>query len=211
MIAFELIASTYSWPVRAGIQRHPSSALLALALAAIVGALVAPAGAAAYAVISPPVVESQELQQFTLSVPTEQEHPTTTIELSVPPGFSIDSIEPAPPWKMQLRTRGSGAGAVIEKVTWVGGNVPSGENSVFRFIAFASESKTYRFEVRQTYFDGTVVDWSGPAGSRTPAAFVRGRSTIGGASTLAIVALVVAAGGVLLAVVTRIVGRLRSA
>ena len=68
--------------------------------AAVVGVLVLPAGAAAYAVISPLVAESKELQEFTLSVPTERDNPTTKIELSVPPGFSINSFEPAPaPWK----------------------------------------------------------------------------------------------------------------
>jgi uncharacterized protein YcnI len=179
---------------------------------AVVAALVLPAGAAAYAVVSPLVVESKELQQFTLSVPTEQEHPTTKIELSVPAGFSIHSFEPAPPpWKLRLRTRRSGEDAVIEKVTWVGGNVPTGQNSVFRFIAFASDSQTYRFAVRQTYSDGTVVDWSGPAGSRTPAAFVKARSSIGSPSTLAIVAAVVAAGGVLIGLVAHVFGRRRAA
>jgi uncharacterized protein YcnI len=180
--------------------------------AAVVGALVLPAGAPAYAVISPLVVESKELQQFTLSVPTERDNPTAKIELSVPPGFSIHSFEPAPaPWKMRLRTRRSGEDSVIEKVTWVGGNVPTGQNSVFRFIAFATDAKTYRFAVRQTYSDGTVVDWSGPAGSRTPAAFLKSRSTIGGPSILAIAAVVVAAGGVLIGLVAHVSGRRRAA
>jgi len=180
--------------------------------AAVVGALALPAGAPAYAVISPLVAESKELQQFTLSVPTERDNPTTKIELSVPPGFSINSFEPAPaPWKMQVRTRRSGQDAVIEKVTWTGGNVPTGQNSVFRFIAFATDSRTYRFAVRQTYSDGTVVDWSGPAGSRTPAAFLEARSTIGGPSIVAIAAVVVAAGGVLIGLVAHLSGRRRAA
>jgi uncharacterized protein YcnI len=179
--------------------------------AAAVGVLGLPAGAAAYAVISPAAVESKELQQFTLSVPTEQEHPTTKIELTVPPGFSIHSFEPAPaPWKLRLRKRRSGGDAVIERVTWVGGNVPTGQNSVFRFIAFASDSTTYRFAVRQTYSDGTVVDWSGPASSRTPAAFVEAHSTIGGPSLVAIAAVVVAAGGVLIGLVAHVAGRRRA-
>ena len=50
--------------------------------------------------MSPPVALDGELQQFTLSVPTEKEGATTTtIELTVPAGFAIDSFEPAPGWK----------------------------------------------------------------------------------------------------------------
>jgi uncharacterized protein YcnI len=130
--------------------------------------------------------------------------------VTVPPGFAIHSFEPAPPWKLRLRTRRSD-GDVIEKVTWVGGKVPTGQNSVFRFIAFATDAKTYRFSVRQTYSDGTVVDWSGPAGSRTPAAVVEARSSIGGLSTLAIVALVVAGGGALVGLAAHLSGRRRAA
>jgi uncharacterized protein YcnI len=172
--------------------------------ATVVGALAGPAGAPAYAVINPPVAETKELQQFTLSVPTEEESATTRIELSVPPGFTIHSFDPAPPWQMRLRTRRVGGDTVIEKVTWAGGMVPSGENAVFRFIGFPSDTGTYSFRVRQTDADGTVVDWSGPAGSRTQAAYVRARSTIGRPSTPAIVVLVVAGGGLLLAVAVHV-------
>jgi uncharacterized protein YcnI len=179
--------------------------------AATVGVLALPAGAAAYAVITPAAAESEELQEFTLSVPTEQDGTATKIEVTVPPGFAIHSFEPARPWKLRLRTRRSGGDDVIEKVTWVGGKVPTGQSSVFRFVAFATDSKTYRFAVRQTYSDGTVVDWSGPAGTRMPAAFVEAHSSIGGPSTLAIVALVVAGGGALLGLVAHVAGRRRAA
>ena len=67
-----------------------------LALAAVT-ALVVAAAASAHAIMSPPVALDGKLQQFTLSVPTEQEGATTTtIELTVPAGFAIDSFEAAP-------------------------------------------------------------------------------------------------------------------
>ncbi len=65
-------------------------------------ALVVAAGASAHATMSPPVAVNGKLQQFTLSVPTEKEGATTTtIELTVPSGFAIDSYEPSPGWKRQ--------------------------------------------------------------------------------------------------------------
>ena len=64
---------------------------------------------------------------------------------------------------------------------------------MFQFLASTDAAKTYTFKVRQTYSDGSVVDWSGPESSDSPAPLVKAESSIGGGSTstLAIVALVV--------------------
>jgi uncharacterized protein YcnI len=177
---------------------------------ALVGAAVAAVGltvvssAWAHAEISPPVTKSKTLQLFTLAVPTEKEGLTTTkIELTLPSGFGIDSFVPTPGWKRQLQQTGSGANAVIQKVTWTGGKVPTEEDSVFQFLASPDSSKTYTFAVRQTYSDGSVVDWSGPESSDTPAPRIEAKSSLGGggSSTLSIIALVVGGIGVLLGAV----------
>src|SRR2546423_7055178 len=107
------------------------------------------ADASAHAIVSPPVAEAKRLQQFTLSVPTEKEKlATTRVELTVPAGFAIDSFEPAPAgWRQQVQSSGSGESAVVQKVTWEGGRVPTGQDAVFRFDASTSGSKTYTFAV----------------------------------------------------------------
>ena len=170
--------------------------------AAAVAGLAFASSAWAHAEISPPVTKSKTLQLFTLAVPTEKEGLTTTkIELTLPSGFGIDSFAPALGWKRQLQQKGSGENAVIQKVTWTGGHVPTEEDSVFQFLASPDSSKTYTFAVRQTYSDGSVVDWSGPESSDTPAPRIEAKSSIGGggSSTLAIVALAVAGVAVVLA------------
>jgi len=175
----------------------------ALAGAAVAAAsLTVVSSAWAHAEISPPETKSKTLQLFTLAVPTEKEGPTTTkIELTLPSGFGIDSFVSETAWKRQLQQTGSGENAVIQKVTWTGGKVPTGEDSVFQFLASPDSSKTYTFAVRQTYSDGSVVDWSGPESSDTPAPRIEAKSSLGGggSSTLAIIALVVAGIAVLLA------------
>ena len=175
-------------------------------------ALVITAAASAHAIVSPAVAKSKVLQQFTLSVPTEKEGLTTTkIELTVPSGFAIDSFEPASDgWQQQVKSTGSGEEAVVQTVTWTGGKVPTGQDSVFRFNASTSGSKTYVFHVRQTYSDGKVVDWSGPESSDTPAPRVKAVSSLGGGgtSTLAIVALILGAVALVVAV-AGLVGRSR--
>jgi uncharacterized protein YcnI len=178
--------------------------------AAAVVALVVAAGASAHAEISPPVVKSETGQLFTLAVPTEEEDATTTsVELTPPEGFSIDSFAAAPGWTRSVQQTGSGEEAVVQKVTWRGGAVPAGEAAVFQFIASADSSKTYTFKVRQAYSDGKVVEWSGAESSDTPAPTVEARSSFGGgsSSTLAIVALIVGAVGVLLGVLALVSGR----
>jgi uncharacterized protein YcnI len=166
--------------------------------------------ALAHAHVSPPVALAKDGQVFTLAVPTEKEGATTTsIEMTPPKGFAIDSFFPTPGWKRSVQQTGSGDSATITKVTWTGGAVPTGEDAAFSFLAETTAAGDYAFAVRQTYSDGSVVDWSGPESSDTPAPHVNAVSSLGGGgggtSTLSIVgvalaavALVVAAGGLLL-------------
>ena len=176
-------------------------ALVAAAGAAL--ALVLAAAASAHAIVSPPVAKAKVAQQFTLSVPTEEEGATTTtIELTVPSGFSIDSFEAEPGWKRAEQSTGSGEGKTIQKVTWSGGKVPTDEDAVFRFNGSMDSSKTYTFKVRQTYSNGKLVDWAGSESSNTPAPTIEAVSSFGGStSTLTIVALIVGGIGVLLGIV----------
>jgi uncharacterized protein YcnI len=177
---------------------------ISFALAAL-SALIAAATASAHAHVSPSVVPAKDSQVFTLAVPTEKEDASTTkIEFTPPEGFSIDSFVPSPGWKRDVQQTGSGEDAVITKVTWDGGDVPHGEATGFQFLGRTDSSKTYTFGVRQTYSDGSVVDWNGPESSDTPAPTIEARSSFGGgggSSTLSIVALIVGALGVLLGIV----------
>ncbi len=147
---------------------------------------------------------------FTLAVPTEKEDATTTkVELTPPDGFSIDSFIPAPGWTRDVQQTGEGEDAVITKVTWDGGEVPTGEATGFQFLGRADSSQTYTFGVRQTYSDGSVVDWNGPESSDAPAPTIEATSSFGGSggsSTLAIVALVVGGLALLLAGVALVTG-----
>jgi len=158
---------------------------IALGALVAVAALATAAAASAHAIVSPAVALDKKLQQFTLSVPTEKENLTTTeIGLTVPAGFAIDSFEPSPGWK---RTEHGST------ITWSGGRVPTDEDAVFRFNASTGGARTYVFDVRQTYSDGSVVEWSGPESSDAPAPSIKAVSSFGGGtSTLAIVALVLA-------------------
>jgi uncharacterized protein YcnI len=166
-------------------------------------ALVFTSAAFAHAGLSPGVVQTGTSQEFTLTVPTEEEGTTTTtVELTAPDGLSIFSFEDSPGWKREEVTEGSGEERTIRQVTWSGGTVPTEHLAVFRFVGVVDAAKTLEVKVRQTYANGKVVDWSGSEDSEAPAPRVEGVSSLGGSSssTLTIVALVVAGIALLLAV-----------
>jgi uncharacterized protein YcnI len=180
---------------------------LAVLLGALAGGLLLAASASAHAIMSPAFVKGDNtLQQFTLSVPTEESNAITTkIVLTVPSRFAIDSFEPPPaPWKMSTKSTGSGDSEVFQQVTWTGGHTPTGLDSVFRFNGSIAKPGTVMFKVTQYYSSGKVVDWSDPSeASDTPAPRIQALSSFGGGgtSTIEIVALVIAIAALVIAVV----------
>jgi uncharacterized protein YcnI len=172
------------------------------AAAGVALAAVFPAVASAHARISPPVSLAGELQLYSLAVPTEKSGLTTTkIVLTVPSGFGIDSFAPPPSgWRMTQHQTGGGENAVITQVSWTGGRTPTGEDSLFQFLAQPASARTYAFRVEQTYSDGSIVNWSGPESSDAPAPTIQAVRSLGGAggtSVLTIVAVIIGALGFL--------------
>jgi uncharacterized protein YcnI len=176
-------------------------ALAAGLSAAVVG--LAPATAWAHARVSPAVSLAGKLQLYSLAVPTEKSGASTIkLVLTVPSGFGIDSfVPPTRPWQVHIAQTGSGDSAVITKVTLTGGRTPTGQDTLFQFLAQPSSARTYTFNVEQTYSDGSIVNWTGPESSAAPAPTIQAVSSLGGggASTLTIIALVVGVLGLLAA------------
>ena len=160
-----------------------------------------PAVASAHARVSPPVSVSGKLQLYSLAVPTEKGGLTTTkIVMTVPERVRDRLVRAAAAgWHMQVQQTGSGDSAVVTKVTWTGGNTPTGEDSLFQFLAQPASAKTYTFQVEQTYSDGSIVNWAGPESSAAPAPTIEAKSSLGGGgvSVLTIIALVIGALGLL--------------
>jgi uncharacterized protein YcnI len=175
----------------------------------VLAALGLASSASAHARVSPAVSLAKTLQLYSLAVPTEKENLTTTkIVLSVPKGFGIDSFVPSPGWQRLQRQTGKGEDAVITQVTWAGGNTPTGEDSLFQFLAQPASSGKYTFQVKQTYSDGSIVNWDGAESSEAPAPTIQAKSSLGGGavSLLVIVALVLGGVGVVLGAIALLSG-----
>jgi uncharacterized protein YcnI len=182
--------------------KHAARRASLAALGAIAAGLLAPVIASAHARISPPVSIAGKLQLFSLAVPTEKAGLTTTkIVLAVPSGFGIDSFVPPPAgWHQQVQQHGSGENAVITRVTWTGGRTPTGEDTLFQFLAQPSTARSYTFQVQQTYSDGSIVNWDGSESSDAPAPTLDAATSLGGGggvSVVSIVALILGALGLL--------------
>ena len=193
--------------------RARSHAVARLAQATSTAAIVAlalPALAAGHARVSPAVSLANQLQLYSLAVPTEKSKLTTTkIVMTVPTGFGIDSFAPPPPgWHQHTKTTGSGDNAIVEEVTWTGGHTPTGEDSLFQFLAGAPAG-TYTFEVQQTYSDGSIVNWNGPESAAAPAPTIEIKNALGGGGTplVSIIALVAAVLALLAAGLALVGGR----
>ena len=79
-----------------------------------------------------------------------------------------------------------------------------GDAAALQFVGSTDSSQDYTFNVRQTYSDGSVVDWNGPPDSDTPAPVVEAKSSLtggGGTSTATWIALVLAAAALVLGIV----------
>ena len=171
---------------------------------ALLAALVVTSAAMAHAKVSPPLIEKGNDYVFTVAVPTESESASTTrVELTPPEGFTLDAVTPTPGWQVAVEKSGSGESAVITKITWSGGSIPPEQATNFNIVGEAESAEDYAFDVRQTYSDGTVVDWNGPESSDTPAPVVEAKDSLGGGGTSVMtwIALILGVVAILIAIV----------
>ena len=172
----------------------------------LVATLALAPSAFAHAELFPKVVPSGDGYLLNLAIPNEKENASTTeIQLTIPSGFGLESVAPVQGWTAtvsgQKVVNGEKQGG--DSVTWKG-KLGGSALAVLPFTGVPKNNGTYVFTVRQTYSDGSVVEWSGSETSDTPAARIDATSAAvssGGSDsskTIAIIALVV--GGLGLAV-----------
>jgi uncharacterized protein YcnI len=137
------------------------------ALAALVVAGIAAPVASGHAVVRPGASRPADLQQYTLTVPTEREVATIGVDLKVPEGISFFLVQQAPGWTTEVVRRNER----IDEVRWSGSEIPPDHYATFRFIARNPiEEGPMSWRIVQRYEGGETVRWIGDADSETPAA-----------------------------------------
>ena len=130
---------------------------LALALTASV--------AQAHVSVRPRESKAGATERYIVRVPTEGNVATTSVEVDVPEGVIVESVEPADGVTSDLKREG---GRIVS-ITWTVTIAP-GANREFAFTAKnPSDATEIAWKAHQRYADGTSSEWVGPSGTRGPA------------------------------------------
>src|ERR1051325_150676 len=125
--------------------------------------------ALAHVTIQPKQSVAGKSERYTMKVPTEKFVPTVRVEVQFPDALIVSSIDPKPGWNIDEKK--DAAGKLIG-MTLIG-SIPTGESSEFNFTArHPSQGSKLIWNVIQIYEDGSKSEWTGAAGSRTPAPVV---------------------------------------
>jgi uncharacterized protein YcnI len=125
----------------------------------------------AHAVVFPSEAPTGAYQKYVLRVPNERGFPTQRVVVTFPSGVRVISFDEVPGWT--LETVAADEAGAASSATWTG-TIPVGRFVEFAFIGVNPEQPTtLKWDVVQTYADGTEVSWSGPEDSSTPASLTR--------------------------------------
>jgi uncharacterized protein YcnI len=118
--------------------------------------LVLGAPVSAHMVVLPAASQAGGVERYTLIVPTEGRSATVRIELRVPMGVEIGSLEAKPGWQGANEPFPIGAATL----RWSGGRIPPGEMMSFDFLAENPPvAHTLTWSATQWYEDGSSDAW----------------------------------------------------
>lgn len=193
--------------------------LLALVVASVLSLWLFAGSALAHVVVFPREAAPGSYEKFAVRVPTEKDSPTVGVEVLIPEGVNITRFEPKPDWTYALERDDTGK---IVKVIWTATGPGLGATEFGEFYMqgrVADDATELVWSAYQTYGDGEVVGWTGPAGSDKPASVTAvvsgdaGEADEAGSGVVGIITLVVsivAAVLSLIALVLAVAGRARS-
>jgi uncharacterized protein len=157
-----------------------------MALGAGLAALACPAIAGAHVSVQPEEAAAGSFTVEDVRVPNEEESANTTkVAVQFPPGFAEVSFQPVPGWKVNVKKsklaepiktdEGEELTEQVSQVTWSGGKIAPGEFQDFPVSVQIPDKagSTLTFKATQTYDDGKVVRWIGPADGEEPAPQVK--------------------------------------
>jgi uncharacterized protein YcnI len=104
-------------------------------------------------------------EKYIVRVPTEGKVATASVELDIPAGVTVESVEPADGVKVDMKREGGRVVSIIWTVA-----IEPAANREFSFTAKnPPEGAEIAWKAHQRYSDGTSSEWVGAAGTRQPA------------------------------------------
>jgi uncharacterized protein YcnI len=125
--------------------------------------LLSATAAQAHVTIRPRESKAGATETYTMRVPTEGKIATTSVELEVPDGVTIVTINGAAGRAEQKKS-----GDRITSITWTVDIQPAQSQELTFVARNPASGSEIAWKVHQRYADGTSSDWVEPAGSRRP-------------------------------------------
>ena len=133
---------------------------------AVAAAVALPSLANAHVTVWPKTAAHGAYERYVVRVPNEKDVATTRVEIRFPAEVRISSFLDVAGWKLEVVTDSAGK---ITGAVWTG-NLPPKRFVEFPFVAVnPKEGERVVWPAFQTYAGGTIVEWTGPEGSKTPA------------------------------------------
>jgi len=138
---------------------------MARLIASTLSVLLVATAAHAHVTVRPRESKAGATETYTVRVPTEGKVATISVELEVPEGVTVDSVEPAGGVKSEMKREGARAVSIIWTVT-----IEPGQSREFVFVAKNPVDATaIVWKAHQRYADGATSEWVGGAGTGQPA------------------------------------------
>jgi uncharacterized protein YcnI len=128
--------------------------------------LLAPVPALAHVTIWPKESAVKAREKYEVRVPNEKQADTVAVELRFPAGLRVTSFEQKPGWMTEPVRDASGN---TIGVRWTGRLAPQQFTEFGLLAVNPPAAGELSWTAVQSFSDGTKVEWSGPAGSKTPA------------------------------------------
>lgn len=118
--------------------------------------------ASAHVTVAPAESSTGAWETYTLKVPSEKDVETVQVDLRIPAGAEFKQYEATPGWDVTIDGN---------KVSWIanGEGIQKGQFQRFYFTAKNPDTAgDIAWDAYQHYADGSLVQWSGEAGTETP-------------------------------------------
>ena len=119
----------------------------------------------AHVTVTPRESRAGATERYTVSVPTEGQVTTTSVELEIPAGVTVTEVVSGAAYTFDTRSEG---GRIVA-ITWKQ-QIPPKARGEFAFVARnPTAAGPVPWKARQRFADGTSADWVGVEGDRRPA------------------------------------------
>jgi len=120
--------------------------------------------ATAHVTIWPRASKAGASEKYVVRVPTEGKVDTLSVQLEIPADVTVSLVGAPMGWTQDVKRDGTR----IVSITWTM-TIKPGEFAEFPFIARNPKGTAIVWKAHQRFADGTVADFVGAPGERTPA------------------------------------------